>query len=43
MMSVEEYKKIINQMFQYFDESDNLFMKQIYTLVKRHLEKNGKR
>lgn len=42
-MSVDEYKKIINQMFQEFDESDNLFMNQIYTLVKKHLEKKGKR
>lgn len=42
-MSVDEYKKIIDQMFKEFDESDNLFMNQIYTLVKKHLEKKGKR
>lgn len=42
-MSIEEYKKIIDQMFQHFDETDNLFMKRIYTLVKLHLEKKRRR
>lgn len=42
IMSIEEYKNLIIQMLQKFDESDHLFMKQIYTLVKKHLERNGR-
>lgn len=42
-MSNEEYKAIINQLLNRLDDSDNKFMKQIYTLVKKHLERKGKR
>lgn len=42
-MSNEEYKAIINQFLNRLDDSDNKFMKQIYTLVKKHLERKGKR
>lgn len=38
-MKAEEYKMLINQMFQKFDKSDDLFLKQIYTLVKKHMER----
>lgn len=41
-MNTEEYKSIIIQMFQKMDESDCIFMKQIYTIVKKHLEKKGR-
>lgn len=42
-MNNEEYKAIINQLLNRLDDSDNKFMKQIYTLVKKHLERKGKR
>lgn len=42
-MNMEEYKSIIIQMFQKLDESDYLFLRQIYTLVKKHLERKGRR
>lgn len=41
-MNAEEYKTIIEQMFRQLNESDSLFLKQIYTLIKRHLERKGK-
>ena len=36
-MSNEECKKIIVEMLGYLDESDVLFLRQIYTLLKKHL------
>ena len=41
-MNFEEYKKLIIQILQSFDDSDYLFAKQIYTIVKRHLDKKGR-
>lgn len=38
----ERYKKLIIEMLVFFDESDELFLKRIYTLVKIHLEKRRK-
>ena len=34
-----EYLIKINQMLKHLDESDLKFIAQIYTLLKRHLEK----
>lgn len=41
-MNSEDYKRIIIQMFQYLDNADNLFLKQIYTLVRKHIEQKGR-
>ncbi len=38
-MSVEEYKSVIVKMLQKLDESDHLFLRQIYTIMKKHLER----
>lgn len=38
-----EYIAIISQMLQCLEESDLQFVKQIYTLIKRHLERKGRR
>lgn len=35
----EDYKKLIMQMLENLDESDAGFLRQIYTLIKRHLER----
>ena len=40
-MENEEYVNLIIQMLKAFDESDNLFLRQIYTLVKKHMERKG--
>ena len=42
MMKMEDYKKLITQMVQNLEESDYLFLKQIYTIVKKHLDKRGR-
>lgn len=42
-MENEEYIKIIIEMFQKLDNTDNQFLKQIYTLFKKHLERKGRR
>lgn len=41
-MSNGEYIKIILELSQKLDENDNLFLKQIYTLFKKHLERKGR-
>lgn len=38
-MKNEEYKKIIVEMLDYLNDSDIVFLKQIYTLIKKHLER----
>lgn len=38
-MKNEEYKKIIIEMLNYLNDSDIVFLKQIYTLIKKHLER----
>ncbi len=42
-MGSEEYKKIIIEMFQHLDGKDSLFLKQVYTIVKRYLQRKGRR
>lgn len=43
-MSNEEYKKIIYVMVEELDPVKDLrFLKQLYTLIKKHLEKKGER
>lgn len=32
-------KKLIIEMLECLDESDNTFLRQIYTLIKKHLER----
>ncbi len=39
IMSAEEYKSVIVKMLQKLDESDHLFLRQIYTIMKKHLER----
>lgn len=41
-MGSEEYKKIIIEMFQLLDGKDSLFLKQVYTIVKRYLQRKGR-
>lgn len=41
MMNYNDYKKLINAMLSRLDESDLRFLVQIYTIVKKHLEKKG--
>lgn len=38
-MKNEEYKKIIVEMLNYLDDSDIVFLKKIYTLIKKHIER----
>lgn len=38
-MKNEEYKKIIVEMLNYLNDSDIVFLKQIYTLIKKHIER----
>lgn len=38
-MKNEEYKKIIVEMLNYLNDSDIVFLKQVYTLIKKHLER----
>lgn len=38
-MKNENCKKLIIQMINCLDESDNYFLWQIYTLIKKHLER----
>lgn len=41
-MENEKYIELIIQMLQTFTEPDNLFIKQIYTLIKKHIERKRK-
>lgn len=38
-MKNEDCKKLVIQMLNYLDESDTAFLRQIYTLIKKHLER----
>lgn len=39
----DDYKKTIYVMLEQLDsDKDHKFLKQLYTIVKRHLEKKGK-
>lgn len=42
-MNYEKYIAGIRSMLKELDESDSFFIKQIYTLISRHLSKKGKR
>lgn len=42
-MDSNDYKKLINTMLSCLDESDLRFLIQIYTIIKRHLERKGER
>ncbi len=42
-MNACECKKVIIKMLEYLDESDILFLRQIYTLINRHLERKRRR
>lgn len=36
-----EYKRLIMDMISKISEEDTIFLRQIYTLIKRHIEKAG--
>ncbi len=38
-MDNDDYQKIIIKMLYQMDETDIRFLRQIYTLIKRHLDK----
>ena len=42
-MNAEDYKKIIIEMLDHLNESDAIFLRQIYTLIKKHMEKKERR
>lgn len=42
-MDANGCKKIIMEMLEYLDESDIIFLRQIYTLINRHLERKRRR
>lgn len=37
-----DYKKIITEMVQRLDDSDIRFLKQVYTIIKKHLDRKGR-
>lgn len=41
-MDKNMYVKIIIQMLNSFDEADQQFLKQLYTLIKKHIERKGR-
>lgn len=41
-MSGEEYKSIIIDLVHRLDDSDRRFLIQIYTIIKRHLQRKGR-
>ncbi len=42
-MNANDCKKIIVEMLEYLEESDIIFLRQIYTLISRHLERKRRR
>ncbi len=42
-MNTNDYKKIIINMLEYLEESDIIFIRQIYTLIHRYLERKRRR
>lgn len=38
-----DYKTAIYKMLANIDDTDEKFLKQLYTLVKKHLERRGRR
>ncbi len=41
-VNTPDYKKLIIDMIQGMDKSDNKFLIQVYTIVHRHIEKRGR-
>ena len=41
-VNAPDYKKLIIDMIQGIDKSDDKFLIQIYTIVHRHIEKRGR-
>lgn len=39
IMKKDEIVKIINGLLEYLDETDITFLSQIYTLIKKHIER----
>ena len=42
-MNGENYKKVISSMLKEIDSNDFMFLKQLYTIIIRHLERRGRR
>lgn len=40
-MSGEEYKRVIMDLINLLDNSDCRFLIQLYTIIKRHLQRRG--
>lgn len=40
--NVPDYRKLIIEMVQNIDESENKFLIQVYTIIHRHMEKRGR-
>ena len=38
-----DYKTAIYKMLNHIDDTDETFLKQLYTLIKKHLERKGRR
>lgn len=41
-MSGEEYKRVIVDLINMLDDSDHRFLIQLYTIIKRHLQRRGR-
>lgn len=41
-MSGEEYKRVIMDLINLLDNSDRRFLIQLYTIIKRHLQRRGR-
>lgn len=41
-INVPNYKKLIIEMIQDIDKSEDKFLIQIYTIIHRHIEKRGR-
>jgi|GEM_PF-2327296 len=42
-MTNEEYKKYIIKLINGMDETDNVFLIQLVTLIQKHISRRGKR
>lgn len=41
-MSGEEYKQLIIELVKKCDESEKVFLIQVYTIIKKHLQRRGR-
>lgn len=41
-MSGEEYKRVIVDLINMLDNSERRFLIQLYTIIKRHLQRRGR-